>query len=83
MMAYPLLIAIEKTLRDQDCHDRWVTVRQTLSTHQICTVVLPTTSGAVLKIRRDATPEPVHRRIYELLGMPSQIMEPKRIWQDA
>ena len=53
IVAYTLLMAIEKTLRE-GCHDRWATVRETLRTHQICTVVLPTTSRAVLEIRRDA-----------------------------
>jgi hypothetical protein len=51
-------------------------VRDALATHQVCTVVLPTDSGAVLRIRKGSTPEPVHKHLYALLGIPNQVMEP-------
>ena len=57
-----LLVAIEKDLLDRDIHTSWSTLRQQLSTHQVITVVLPTTNGEVLKIRRATIPEPIHQR---------------------
>ena len=57
------------TLLDQGLHTSWHTVRDTLQTHQVCTVVLPTDGGAVLRIRKGSTPEPEHRALYELLAL--------------
>jgi hypothetical protein len=42
MLAYLLLVAIEKRCLDQSVHTSWWTLRQELNTHQIGTVVLPT-----------------------------------------
>lgn len=84
VLAYHLLVAIENTLLDKGVHTSWHTVRQTLETHQVCTVVLPTDRGAVLRIRRSSTPEPEHRELYELLGVPLEVMRPQRSWiEDA
>jgi len=44
-LAYHLLTAIEKTLLDQGIHTSWASLRDTLKTHQVCTVVLPTDDG--------------------------------------
>jgi hypothetical protein len=60
VLAYPLLISIEKTLLDAGVHTSWATVRETVKTHQVSTVVLPTDGGVVLRIRRDSTPEGWH-----------------------
>jgi hypothetical protein len=57
VLAFHLLVAIEKTLLDHGRLTSWVTVRDTLKTRQICTVVLPTKTGQTLRIRRAATPE--------------------------
>jgi hypothetical protein len=56
VLAYHLLIAIEKTLLDQSVRASWPTVRDTLESHQICNVVLPTDDGSALRIRKAATP---------------------------
>jgi transposase len=80
VLAYHLLVAIEKTLLDQQIHTSWATVRDILSTHQICTVVLPTENGAVLRIRRSSIPEPEHKNLYDLLGVPHCIMKSKKTW---
>jgi len=66
VLAYHLLVAVEKTLLDQGVHTSWATVRETLRTHQVCTVVLPADDGSVLRIRRASTPEPEHVELYEL-----------------
>ena len=78
-----LRVAIEKTLLDQGVHTSWATVRETLRTHQVCTVVLPADDGSVLRIRRASTPEPQHVELYELLGVPTKIMAPRKTWSDG
>jgi transposase len=80
VLAYHLLVAIEKTLLDQGMHTSWAAVRDTLRTHQACTVILPTTTGMTLNIRRCTTPEPAHRELYRLLGIPAEIFPPKKTW---
>jgi len=83
VLAYHLLISIEKTFLDQGVHTSWATVRQTLKTHQINTIVLPTDSGLVLRIRKGSTPETAHREIYEKLGLGSEIIRPRRTWRSS
>ncbi len=80
VLAYHLLIAIEKTLLDQKVHTSWESVRETLSTHHINTVVLPTSNGDVLRIRKGSTPEPEVRELYDLLGVPHTLIEPVKTW---
>lgn len=80
VLAYHLLVAIEKTLLDAGHHTSWATVRDTVATHQVSTTVLPTDTGDVLRIRRASTPEPAHRELYRLLGIPQDVMRPKKTW---
>lgn len=80
VLAYHLLVAIEKTLLDQGVHTSWGTVKKTLKTHQVSTVVLPTDDGSVLRIRKGSTPEPEHKEIYDLLSVPHEIMKPVKTW---
>ena len=80
VLAYRLLVAVEHTLRENGKHTSWGTVRDTLSMHQICTVVLPAVNGDVLRIRRASTPEASHRELYDLLGIDHDIIRPVRTW---
>ena len=80
VLAYHLLVAIEKTLLDGGRHTSWATVRQTLATHQVATIVLPTDGGRILQIRKGTTPDPEHLELYRLLDVPTQIMRPERTW---
>ena len=80
VLAYHLLISVEKTLLDRGVHTSWESVRETLQTHQACTIVLPTEHGSELRIRRASTPEPAHREIYDLLAVPHQPFRPIRKW---
>jgi len=82
VLAYHLLVAIENTLLDKGVHTSWHTVRETLTTHQVCTMVLPTDRGAVLRIRKGSTPEPQPRKLYELLGVPLEVMRPQKSWSE-
>jgi transposase len=51
VLAYHLLVCIEKRFLDRGTHTSWWTLRRQLSTHQLVTVVLPASNGAVLRIR--------------------------------
>ncbi len=65
---------------DRGIHTSWWTIRQILKTHQICTIVLPTDRGKVLNIRKASKPEPEHIELYNLLGIPFEIIMPKKFW---
>jgi len=82
VLAYHLLVAIEKRFLDQGIHTSWWSIRQQLSTHQVITVVLPSTDGRVLKIRKGTVPEPIHREIYTTLKVPLEVMKPVKTWQE-
>jgi transposase len=83
VLAYHLLISIEKTLVDAGIHTSWATVRETLKTHQINTIVLPTDGGMVLRIRQGSTPEPKHRELYQKLHIASEIIRPHKTWSNS
>jgi len=80
LLAFHLLVAIEKTLLDEQVHTSWATVREVLKTHQVSTVVLPTTSGRTLRIRMAATPDPEVKQLYQHLDVPEKVMVPLRHW---
>jgi transposase len=80
VLAYHLLVAIETTLLNQEVHTSWATIRKTLSTHQVATIILPTDRGKVLRIRKGMTPEPAHLELYRLLNVPQEIMQPIKTW---
>jgi len=83
VLAYHLLNAIELTLRRSGESVSWETVKGELSTHQVATVVLPTTDGAVLRIRRDCSPESRHLDLYRRLEIGQRVMEPRRSWTET
>jgi len=83
VLAYHLLVAIEKRFLDRGIHTSWGTLREALSTHQVVTIVLPTATGKILKIRKGTTPEAPHREIYKTLGIPLEVMTPVKTWHDA
>lgn len=80
VLAYHLLVAIEKRFLDQGIHTSWATLREQLSTHQVATVVLPMPDGRTLRIRKGSTPEPIHRDIYRTLQIPHEVMKPVKTW---
>jgi hypothetical protein len=80
VLAYHLPISIEKTLLNQGVHTSWATVRETLKTHQVNTIVLPTDGGLVLRIRKGTTPQPAHRELYAKLGIEPEVIRPRKNW---
>jgi transposase len=83
VLAYHLLVAIEKPFLDQGVHTSWWTIRQQLSTHQVVTVALPAANGNILRIRKGGTPEPIHREIYKTLKVPDEVIRPVKSWHKA
>jgi transposase len=80
VLAYHLLISIEKTLLDNGVHTSWATIRDILKTHQICTIVLPTDDGACLRILKAATPDPDVQELYRHLNISPDIIKPQHTW---
>lgn len=80
VLAYHLLVAIEKTLLDQGVHTSWWNLRRTLNKHGTCTVVLPTDTGEILRIRRGSIPDPDVAQLYKQLAIPAEVMKPIRTW---
>jgi transposase len=80
VLAYHLLVTIEKRFLDQGVHTSWWTLRQQLSTHQVVTVVLPAANGNILRIRKGGTPQPIHREIYKTLKVPEEVIRPVKTW---
>jgi len=83
VLAYHILICIEKIFSDKGIHTSWDSIRKKLSTHQVATIVLPTDTGKVLRIRKGTTPEKEHKEIYDLLGISYEIIKPKKTWDDG
>ncbi len=80
VLAYHLLVAIENMFLRRGIHTSWATLREQLSTHQVVTVVLPTSIGKIVKIRKGTTPEKAHQDIYRTLEIPEEIMIPVQTW---
>ncbi len=83
VLAYHLLVAVEKTFLDAGIHTSWETLREELSTHQVITVRLPTRNGSTLAIRKGSKPEPRHMEIYQILNIPFEVMKPVKTWTSA
>lgn len=83
VLAYHLLVAIEKTFLDDGVHTSWATLRDQLSTHQVATIVLPASNGDILKIRKGSTPDPIQKHIYRTLDIPEEVMEPIKTWHTS
>jgi transposase len=80
LLAFHLLVAIERTLLDQGVHTSWATVRDVLKTHQVSTIVLPTVNGRCLRIRMGATPDPEVKDLYKQLHVSEKVITPIRSW---
>jgi len=81
ILAYHLLVSIEKMFLETGIHTSWETLREELSTHQVVTVALPASNGEILKIRKGTRPESRHKEIYEILRISGEIMKPVKSWE--
>ncbi len=80
VLAYHLLVAIEKTLQDRGVHSSWATVREMLKTPQVVTMVLPTADARILKIRCATRPSPQQLELYAKLNIACEPIKPRRTW---
>lgn len=69
VLAYHLLINIERKLRENGDTRKWSTIRDVLSTHQRNTVILTDDDKKIHHIRVSGTPESSHTEIYRLLDI--------------
>jgi len=83
VLAYHLLVCVERTFLGAGIHTSWEAIRDALSTHQVVTVLLPATDGRTLRIRKGSLPEPEHKEIYRVLGIPEKLMTPIREWVET
>jgi transposase len=83
ILAYHLLVAIEKMLRDAGVYTSWEAIKKDLRTHQVVTATFPTKHGRELKIRKSTKPEATHTSIYQILQISDNVMKPVRTWHSV
>jgi transposase len=83
ILAYHLLVAMEKLLLDAGIHSSWETIRKELTTHQIATVSMKAKNGSTLLIRQGINPNLRQKQIYQALKVPTEIIKPVRVWYPA
>ena len=69
ILAYHLLRNILFTLEQKADHRNWDTLKRILQTHCYTTMLLPTTSGSIHRIRKAGQPEECHKSLYRALGV--------------
>lgn len=80
VLAYHLQTVIEKTMRDAGDHRSWETLRKELQEHAVITVLLPSTDGRTLAIRKSSIPNAYVSEIYKSLKIPTTLCKPIRTW---
>ena len=65
ILAYHLLHHILYTLRLKGDRRCWFTLRQILQTHSYTTIVMPTITGKIYRLRKPGIPEESQRQIYD------------------
>ena len=79
ILAYHHLHSIEHTLRGNACSSSWATIKRIVSSHIYSTIILPTTSGTVIHLRKPGKPEAVHQKIYMKLNVNVEDLPVKKI----
>ncbi len=69
VLAYHLLILIERELRNNGDHRRWSTIKDVLSTHQRTTIIMTDDNDQIHHIRSSGVPESEHKELYRLLNV--------------
>ena len=79
ILAYHLLRSIEYTLREENCCSSWATIKRVVSNHTYSTIVLPTTSGTVIHLRKPGILEPIHKKIYKMLKVKVEDLPDRKV----
>jgi len=79
VLAYHLLAAVERQLREHGDTRQWSSVRDVLRTHQRTTVMVTDDKNRAHHIRVSGRPESVHREIYRKLHMTDPLRREHRI----
>lgn len=69
VLAYHLLINIERRLRECGDIRKWSTIKKELSTHQRTTVIFTDSDNVIHHVRVSGKPELMHQEIYKLLNV--------------
>ena len=73
VLAYHLLILIERELRNHGDHRRWSTIKDVLSTHQRTTIIMTDENDQIHHIRSSGIPESEHKELYRILNIKDQL----------
>lgn len=68
VLAYHLLVCIQKELSQKGIKQRWETVRRQLACHMLATTICNNQKGERIYQRRVGDPEPFHLQVYQALG---------------
>lgn len=77
VLAYHVLNSIEHVLKINSYNKEWKSIKQILSTHQRCTIILKGTEKKVYHIRTSGMPEPCHNEIYRILKVKDHLKRKK------
>jgi transposase len=78
VLAYHLLVSIQRRLMEKGIHYRWDTIRLRMSNQTRVTTSITNEKGERLHIRATTDPEPFHFEIYRALGLPLRPLSTKR-----
>jgi transposase len=78
VLAYHLLAAIQRRLRQHGLSHRWQTVRIRLATQLRVTISLTNDRGERLYLRQTTDPEPFHLEVYRALGLAPKPLKTKQ-----
>jgi transposase len=79
VLAYHLLILIERELRNHGDHRRWSTIRDVLSTHQRTTIIMTDENDQIHHIRSSGIPESEHKELYRILNIKDQLKKNRSV----
>ena len=74
ILAYYLIQDIAYRLKEKEIKDSWKTIRTQMSTRMRVTTQMQTEEGKMLHVRTTTKPENLHQRIYNALGLSSEIL---------
>ncbi|MBT9163242.1 MAG: hypothetical protein DDT24_00146 [Chloroflexi bacterium] len=79
VLAYHLLVSIQRELKKKGISHRWGTIRKLLATQMRVTASMTNDKGERIYIRQTTDPEPFHFAIYRALGLPLNPLRAKRL----